>query len=446
MEKYKVKSLDQINGPLVAKLVQKYKATEVPRINKLLNYYVGQAEVKNRVMSDKSKPNNKIANPFGSYITDTVLGYWLGKPITYTGQDEQFLEKIQYIYKDNHEQDHNSELGKLMTITGLSYELLYLNERSELRMAIVSPAEAFFIYDSTIEEKPLMAVRFFDIENYDTGEIETQLELYTDNYIQYGTMKKKTCSLSAELYPHNFGSIPLVQYRNNDEMTGSFEKVVDLINSYDLAVSDTSNNLEYFADAYLALSGMEDTEPEDILAMKENRVMILAEGGKAEWLVKGTSSIEVEEFKDRLKEDIFTLSQVPDLSDDSFGNSASGISLQYKLFGLENLVSITERKFKASLERRIELICDVLNLKGGNHNHHDIQMTFTRNIPANLTTQADIISKLNGLVSKETLLSLLPFVEDPALEITKLEGEQEDSLAYSGLFNEEGAVMDGEQV
>lgn len=435
MEKYRINSLEDINAELISALIKRYRINEVPRLEKLKNYYIGQSDVKNRVMSDKEKPNNKIANSFGAYITDTVTGYWLGKPIVYSSQDKTFIDKINEVYVQSHEQDHNSKVGKTMTICGVAYELLYINEQSQIKMVEIEPTSIFAIYDSTVEEKTLAYVRLYDVEDYINNTISTKFEIYTETYIQRGIISEDSAYLSAEQTAHNFNGIPIIQYKNNDELTGSFEKVIDLINSYDLAVSDTSNNLEYFADAYLVLSGMEDTEASDIEEMKENRVMVLSENGKAEWLVKSASNVEVEEFKNRLREDIFTLSQVPNLSDDSFGNASSGVSLQYKLFGLENLVSISERKFKASLEKRMELICSILNLKGGNHNHTDVQITFTRNIPHNLSTQADVISKLSGLISNETLISLLPFVDNPALEIEKLEAEKTGTL-YENVFNE----------
>ena len=46
---------------------------------------------------------------------------------------------------------------------------------------------------------------------------------------------------------HNFGKVPIIRYLNNDDSTGSFEKVLTLIDAYDLTVSDTLNNISYFA-------------------------------------------------------------------------------------------------------------------------------------------------------------------------------------------------------
>ncbi|MDQ0497051.1 hypothetical protein QOZ95_005251 [Paenibacillus brasilensis] len=52
-------------------------------------------------------------------------------------------------------------------------------------------------------------------------------------------------------------------------------------------------------------------------------------------------------------------------------------------------------------------------------------MKFTRNLPTDLVGMADVIVKLKEVVSQETLLTLLPFVENPKLEFNKFLSEQQ---------------------
>jgi SPP1 family phage portal protein len=42
-------------------------------------------------MNDATKPNNKVANAYPSYITDTLTGYFVGEPITYNSNDKDVL-------------------------------------------------------------------------------------------------------------------------------------------------------------------------------------------------------------------------------------------------------------------------------------------------------------------------------------------------------------------
>ena len=78
------------------------------------------------------------------------------------------------------------------------------------------------------------------------------------------------------------------------------------------------------------------------------------------------------------------------------------------MIGLEQIRSRKEREFKKSLQRRIELIAGMLKLKNqAQIDFRDIEIVFTANIPANLEEQAQIVSQLDGLISKKTLLSQL---------------------------------------
>ena len=82
-----------------------------------------------------------------------------------------------------------------------------------------------------------------------------------------------------------------------------------------------------------------------------------------------------------------------------------------------------------ALQKRIELICGILNMVNGESIWRDIEITFTRNLPFDYTSVAQLIAQLKGTVSDRTLLSLLPFVSDIDKELemvkeTKLENQE----------------------
>ena len=76
---------------VIRRAVKNHRMNELPRLQMLEDYYLAKNEILNRVMTDPTKPNNKIANPYASYITDTLTGYFIGEPITYTSNDEVLL-------------------------------------------------------------------------------------------------------------------------------------------------------------------------------------------------------------------------------------------------------------------------------------------------------------------------------------------------------------------
>ena len=240
-------------------------------------------------------------------------------------------------------------------------------------------------------------------------------------------------------YSHYFGMVPIVVYNNNEEEIGDFEPVISLIDAYDQMESDSLNDFEYFVDAYLCLSGLV-ADADDVSTMKENRILLLDSDSDAKWLIKDTNDTNIENVKSRLDADIHKFSKVPDMSDEAFSGNSSGVAIKYKTLPMENIVAIKERKFKKGLQRRIELIFAIMSKTSGAYDWRSIDIAFTRNLPTNETEIAQMVSTLSGIVSNETLLTQLPFIEDVETEQKKVEDEQQSNPWYDtriGLVGED---------
>ena len=161
--------------------------------------------------------------------------------------------------------------------------------------------------------------------------------------------------------------------------------------------------------------------------MKENRVLLMDDGTKAEWLIKNTNDANLENMKNRLDRDIHKFSHCPDMSDENFAGNSSGIAIQFKMLGTENLISIKERKFKRGLQQRLELMAQIQGLLGATFDWRAIDIIFKRNIPTDLSGLADIINKLSNVVSTETLLGQLPFIDDIQTELNRIKQEKEEN-------------------
>ena len=394
---------------------------EQANLEKLYRYYKGEHDILQRTMLDASKPNNKIVNPFCQYISDMITGYFAGVPVAYSSDATDYMDALQVVFDANDEQAENAELAKSASIFGRAYELIYLDESANICFLPLDAQEIMPIYSDSLAGGVLYVIRYYDVEDIVTGSVTTKVELYTATEINYYDKSDTGLILTASV-PHAFGAVPIVEYNNNKEQLGDFESVISLVDAYDKLESDSLNDFDLFADAYLALVGMGGTNTDDIASMKENRVLLLDENGSAQWLIKETPDAHIENMKTRIQNDIHTFSKCPRMTDEDFGTS-SGIALRYKLLGLENLCAKKERNFKKGLQNRIKLITHILNIKGGNFNAADISMTFTRNIPTNLSEIADLISKLAGTVSEQTLLAQLPFITDVAAEMERKKDE-----------------------
>ena len=400
---------------------------------KLENYYNAKNEILSRTMRDTTKPNNKIANSYASYITDTLVGYFVGKPISYSGNDTNVLNELQMIFEYNDEADENAELAKNASIYGVAYELLYMNE-NVVRFKSLDPKECIPIFDDTLDNNLLAFIRYYD--NYDVVQDKTItiIEVITDkDTVRYSTTSTLGNLTFIESYPHYFGMVPIAIYKNNEEESGDFEQVISLIDAYDKLESDSLNDFEYFVDAYLALYGF-TADAEDIAEMKENRVLLMDEGTSAEWLIKDTSDNNIENIKNRIDADIHKFAKCPNLADKEFASNASGVAIKFKLLGTENKVAIKERKFKRGLQQRLELLANIKGVLANGFDWRSIDIIFTRNIPANDMDIANMVNTLSGIVSEETLLAQIPFVEDVVSEIERLDKEKEKNKELNPFF------------
>ena len=432
MRKIRIDKETVINANVVQWIIKKHQS-EKNRIASLREYYNNNnTSIMNREYKDSSKPMNKIAHPFASYITNMSVGYFLGKPITYNSDNTDLLDRLNDIFKYNDEADNNTSLAKYSSIGGYAVELLYTDEEGNARFKSLPGDEVAIVYDNTLEENILCAVRYFEEEIAGEDKTKTIINLYTKDLIQIYELKDSEIRFIEE-YPHYFNDVPIAVYINNDEMYGDFEKVKVLIDAYDQVQSDTANDFEYFTNALLVISGiLMDDEDNDF---KNNRVLNFTDSeGKAEYLIKNINDSALENFKNRLVEDIHKFSQIPNLTDEQFAGNVSGEAMKYKLMGLENIISVKEAKFKKGLMRRIELLCNFLNVATNDLMlYTDIQPVFTRNKPQNDTELANMVKGLYGIVSDETLLSILPFIENSKDEIERRNSEKENTLDYQDL-------------
>jgi SPP1 family phage portal protein len=427
---FRLESGDKLTHEMIRELILKFRGEELPRLKKLKDYYLNKTAILRRPCVDPSKPNNKVVHPFAQYITDTLVGYFVGEPITYTSNED--ITNLKMIFEYNDEQDENVTLAKNCSIYGKAYELIYIDEDGNVRFVALDPREVIPVYGTSLDNELVGAIRFYMNRDLVSGLDEMIIEVYTDKEI----VRYKTNDTVADLQfldykQHGFNDVPIVEYRNNDDCYGDYEGVITLIDAYDTLVSDDLNDFEYFVDAYLALYGY-TAEPEDIAKMKQQRVLLMDNDSKAEWLVKKGDSQGVETTKERLERDIHKFSKTPNINDKNFGGNTSGVAMKYKLLGTENIASIKERKFKKGLQRRLELISGILSvLSRPSFDWMGVDITFTRNIPINEEDVANMIKNLNGIVSKKTLVSQLPFVEDIDQEMEQLNQELKQSIFFA---------------
>lgn len=339
--------------------------------------------------------------------------------------------------------DHNAEDCNFLRdalIYGVANELMYVDNDSKARFTTVSPLSSFGIFDDCLNGELLYFVRWYKQSDWDDSQ-NYFLDVYTDTEIRHYTMLGLNGPLeflSAE--PHYFNQCPANVFYLEDEES-IFKCIEGLQDSYNETLNNQVDDISSFTNAYMVMTGSFDPDTIDTNAMRTNRLIMMPEGTQVSWLTKDLQDTQVKENLDRLQASIYRIAQCPDFSSESFvGGVSSGIAIKYRLTGMETRAATIEASMKKALQRRIEILCGFVSLKLGEEVYRDIKINFERNIPEDLSTLASAVSQLNGIVSDETLLSTLPFVDNPKEEAERVKEQKESSLKlydFTQTVNEE---------
>ena len=425
----------ELSNALLQKMINKFRIEVEPKLNKYKNYYDGIQAILRKEYSDPTKPCNKTIINYCKNIVDSYCGY-IATPSHISYRSNEDIEEVMDIlrYNDYQAEDANFLLDAL--IYGVAHELMYIDNAGKTRFRLINPTQCFGVYDDSLTGDLMYFVRMYKASDWDDSDIYN-VDVYSDYNIRHYTM---TGTNGILMYKgedfHYFGQCPANIFYLPDEKS-IFDCVISLQDTVNELVSAEVDDYSAFCDAYLVLEGL-DAETEDIAAMKENRVLLLPEGAKAEWLTKNANDAQVENILKRAHESIYRIAQCPDFSSESFvGGVSSGIAIQYRLTGMETRAGKIEGEMKKALQRRIEIICGIASLKLGEEVFRDIQIDFKRNVPEDEAAIAQMVAGLKGTVSDATLLSQLPFVSDVNAELEALREQQQANMSLYDFGTEE---------
>ena len=397
----------------------KQHQAQVPRFNELWNQYTSRPPILDFPDKEEYKPDNRLVANFGKYIVDTFNGYFTGIPVKVSHEKENVNEAINYFWRHNDMDDTFSELSKLTSIYGVSYLYVWQDEESNTRVTYNSPFDMFVVYDDTVARNIKYGVRYkYDEDNILTGTLFTQSEVITFSNDAYGDTE-----------PHYYPIVPIIEFVENDEQQSLIRPVESLINAYNKALSEKSNDVEYFSDAYMKILGAE-LDTETIQNIRDNRIINMdgddAQKIVVEFMNKPDGDVTQENLLNRIESLIYHLAMVANINDESFGN-ASGVSLEFKLQPMKNLSGMKERKFTKGLNNLFKCFTALpTNVPASDKDSWvEVEYRFIRNIPRNVNDEAQTARDLEGIISKELQLSTLSIVDDVQTEIERIEKENE---------------------
>lgn len=394
--------------------VGEFLRTVRPERQRLYDYYRGEQSV-DKGETVRGRPDNRLRAPFPRYITEVHTGYFLGLPPTVAyggaaGARYAALSReldLPHLYFD---------LGRDLSICGAGFALVWA-ERGGVKVCRCDPCGCFAIRSGDAGAPLLAAVRLFA-----SGRGETRGVLYTAErlvpFVWDGT--GVTLGAAEENLLH---TIPLLPFYNNCQGVGDFAMVTGLVDAYNVLLSGALDDMQSVANAFLALYGMQGTTQRDIEQANRSRILSLSEGGRAEFVVKNLNHEALGQLEVNLRRSILQLSMTPDLCDEHFAGNSSGVALQYKLWGIEQVRAAKERTFTDGLRALLAVLTEGERLLGRSVDLTGGEVTFYKNLPQDNAALAETLISLSPLLSRQTILENLPWVADAQEELRRRAAE-----------------------
>lgn len=442
---------DGITDELLRRIIEKHKYN-AERNKKLIERY---ETLEDGVPIFKRQPrfgdtedalNHRINNDFFSEIVDFKTGYFAGNPIGYSySNTEEALDDTGDA--DTEEQkardaaskaltdfttrsnmfDVDMETTKFASICGYGGRLFFIDPDGKERVMVVPSNECIILSKTRDITWPTYGVRYYSIKDINDNAI-IKAEFYDDKYIYYAEGKSVSTLTITDKQDNLFDCCPLQGIPNNREMQGDAEKVLALIDAYDRAISDNSNEADAFANAYMVYENIEINEQEQAKAQKSGAIMFYSPDGKGKvyFLTKEINDGFIEHHLDRLEENIYRFSKTPNMGDEAFG-TASGISLKFKLTGLETKCGMFEAKMISAGVYMFQLLAKAWEKKQLKIDPLQCVMSFKRNFPLDLLSEAQAVQALiaAGLPKRVAFDVALSCVDDVDWVMQQIESEKD---------------------
>ena len=425
-------------------LMERYRASEdgVPIFKRQPRFGDGEEVI-----------NNKINNDFFSEGVNFFTGYFAGNPFAYayanteealddtsdasdteseeqTARDAASKALTDFVARANMFKS-DMELTKQAAICGYAGRLFYIDKKGEPMVMNVQPSNCIILSDTNDMTHPTYGVRYYKTTDINDKTIY-KAEFYDESTIYYFEGSYNKLQL-VRRQPHLFDMCPLQGVPHNEEMQGTMEKVLSLIDAYDRALSDANNELESFAHAYMIWKNMSIPDEEKKKAQLAGSIEFHSNGvedADVYFLTKDINDAFIEHHLDRLEKGIRHFSNTPDLSDESFG-TASGVSLKFKILGHETKCGMFEAQMRSAGNYMFELLAGIFGKR--QIKFDPLQCTLDcskRNFPLDLVSEAQAAQAMKGAGLPDRVAYEMAFSSIDDIEyVMQLKEEERDNMA-----------------
>jgi len=403
-----VKTIDNLNEQIILD----YKAA-LPQYTVMNRYYRGEHDL---IYNVQGNDHNIAIHNFVSKFCDEEVNYCLNNPISYVSKtgDPEIIKAIDK-YLNHWKTNHNSILMRNLEIYGKCYNLHYIDAKGRFCERLLTPLNAIAYRDH--DGIPQRFIHFYTLqydnaEYYDVYYPDGHIDTYKDNGL-WNTQRQP------------FRGVPVSVCEMDDISETIFSKIRTLQDSYNQVLSDQVAIIESYKTAYLIITGV-SIDDDTAKNLQSKGLLALPANGKASWLMKDVPDSYIQNMLVNLRDAMYSATNHID-GNEKLQSNTSSLALRTRLTFLEQRSKSMYDYVSDAIYDRLERLFEYLSIKGiGNYNVADIEVKFTPSIPVDTMSTVQIISQLGDIISHETALSQLSFIESPAIEMAKIKKEKAD--------------------
>jgi SPP1 family phage portal protein len=429
-----------------------------------VDYYNNDTHIKGRQIwyyedgqkkVDTEATNHRVSHDWHKLLVDQKVAYLLGRPPVVTAEDEQFAEQLNVLLDETWD-DRLQELAKNASNKGVEWLMPFIDAAGNFRYIIIPAEQCIPVYETDYEEELVAMLRYYPAVV--AGETKTRAEWWTaegvSTYIETEAGVYALESEDGHFFlngtPMGWGRVPFVEFANNEERFADLKYYKELIDVYDLVISDLANDLTDIQKLIFVLKGYGGQSlTEFVQNLRYYRAIQVdpEAGAGVETLSVDPAITAIDSFLNRVEENIFIHGQGVNVKTDTFGSAPSGIALKF-LYSLLDLKSnIMARRFSVAIKKFCWFAAKYLDLKGvGTFNSRSVKITYNKSLLINDLELSQIAESSMGIISQETIVAHHPWVEDAQAELTRLQSEQESKVDLSRYLQEgDEQESEGEQ-
>ena len=408
------------------------------------NYEKGDQPILKRKKNIREDINEKVVENNASLITEFKVSYEFGSSVMYVQRSKKQVPESDADQDDNrisalnsmlHEEKKTAEDIKLATdfkICGIGYRIIRpkrkIKHESVFDIKTLSPLTTFVVYSNDIYQEPKLGVTY-KIKK-DGSKI---FGAYTDDRYyeiglggEFGSYEILNSYKDGKGTPNVPNIIPIVEYVNNYDRQGCFEKVIPVLDAINVTNSDRVNDVAQHVQSLLWLHNCQ--LPEGYTIKSNGLIETTSPNGSTaqaniKYLEQPLDQTGVQTLVDYLQSKGMCITGTPERRENNGGSTGSAMSLSSGWQVAETLAQTSDAVFDESEMRSIEIMLEIIKATNEipeemkeikNLKLSDIAIKHPRNKNFDLNTKVNALATmLNSGIDELNAIETICLFTDP---------------------------------